>query len=229
MMTDQIPYLEPSSELETLIALRREFHANPETMWTEFWTTAKICDILEPLGFDIKVGRELYDGMDDKEMRFELPSHERLAEAFSDARSKGADIRWLEKMEGGYTGLVARIQAPKPGPRFGFRFDIDALPVRESSEPDHLPSKEGFSSLNGRMHACAHDGHMTIGIGLAKRISENLQELAGEFYIIFQPGEEGGCGGNILAQIDELQNLDHFTALHLGKRERSYVACPSWQ
>ena len=67
------------------------------------------------------------------------------------------------KMEG-YTGCVALFDSGKPGKTIALRFDIDCVNVTETRSPEHIPNKEGFSSINdGFMHACGHDSHITIG------------------------------------------------------------------
>jgi len=61
-----IPEAPQTEELEQLIAWRREFHRYPEIRWTEYWTTSRIIEILEPMGFDLFYGRELYDRLNEE-------------------------------------------------------------------------------------------------------------------------------------------------------------------
>ena len=72
---------------------------------------------------------------------------------------------------------------------FAFRSDIDALPIEE--ERSHAI----VSQRPGVMHACGHDFHTTIGLGLLKYFSENPQALNGTLRVVFQPGEEAAPGG----------------------------------
>ncbi len=72
---------------------------------------------------------------------------------------------------------------------FAFRSDIDALPIEE--EKTHAV----VSQRPGVMHACGHDFHTTIGLGLLKYFSENPQALKGTLRVVFQPGEEAAPGG----------------------------------
>ena len=213
-----IPSKTPSGRI---IQLRRQLHSWPETMWTEFWTTAVIVKELQDLGFDIVYGKELYD--EDIE-RHKLPSPEAIASAFNAAVMRLGDDEPLRPMKGGYTGVMARMRCGG-GARMGFRFDIDGMPVKESKDPDHFPASEGFASVNYNMHACGHDGHMAIGLGLAQRISEHQEELDGDYYLFFQPAEEGGMGALVFSDREEVKELDAFTALHLGLLKERKLIC----
>ena len=70
-----------------------------------------------------------------------------------------------------------------------FRSDIDALPIEENE------AHEIISQNKGVMHACGHDFHTAIGLGLLKYFRENLTELNGTLRVLFQPGEEAAPGG----------------------------------
>src|SRR3972149_8981965 len=101
-------------------------------------------------------------------------------------------------MEGGFTGVVARMTGARPGPSIAFRFDIDANDLNESRDAVPLPAREGFASVHaGAMHACGHDGHTTLGLGLAAVLTRLRAEWPGTATLVFQPGEEGvrGAGG----------------------------------
>ena len=139
-----------------------------------------------------------------------------MEEAYELAAEELGSERHLERLQGGYTGVLARLDTKRAGPKLGFRFDIDGLPIQESESKDHLPASMGFSSINANMHACGHDGHMAMGLGLAKRLAKNRASLKGEIYLAFQPAEEGVSGGYVFSQLPQLQNLDIFLAIHLG-------------
>lgn len=101
--------------------------------------------------------------------------------------------------------------------KFAFRFDIDAMPIRESTDKFHKPFREGFASENPcAMHACGHDGHLSMGIFLAKWLIENKSKLKGKYILIFQPGEEGLRGAKSLSESEYLGGIDYFFAGHLG-------------
>lgn len=101
------------------------------------------------------------------------------------------------------TGLVGIIKGHKPGKAIALRADIDALPVEERTGLD-------FQSQNpGIMHACGHDGHIAILLGAAKMLQENLDQLEGTVYLVFQPAEETGAGApDMLAFGDWYEKTD---------------------
>jgi amidohydrolase len=90
------------------------------------------------------------------------------------------------------TGAIGVLRGGRPGRRVMLRADIDALPVREERA---LP----YRSLNdGVMHACGHDVHTAGLLGVADILSMRRDELAGEFTLVFQPGEEGLGGARAM-------------------------------
>lgn len=97
----------------------------------------------------------------------------------------------MERMQG-VTGVVGILETGRPGPTVGFRCELDCVPVTETSDPEHIPNKEGFASQNpGYMHACGHDGHQAVLMGLASWLAANKDKLCGTVKLIFEPGEEG--------------------------------------
>ena len=92
------------------------------------------------------------------------------------------------------TGVVALIEGAHPGPTLAFRGDIDALPIIESSDAEYCSTNPGV------MHACGHDVHTTLGLGVARALHARRDELHGTIKCIFQPAEEGGGGGNVMVQ-----------------------------
>ena len=94
----------------------------------------------------------------------------------------------------GKTGLVAVLEGAKPGPRLMIRADIDGLPVDELTGLD-------FASTNGRMHACGHDGHITMAVTAAEILAGMKDQLSGTLIFVFQPAEEVVMGA--LAMIDD--------------------------
>ena len=94
-------------------------------------------------------------------------------------------------------GIVARIEPEKENRRaeIAFRADFDALPLQDSKECD-------WASVNpGVMHACGHDGHAAVLLGLAVALQRNRHLLPGPVKLIFQPAEENGAGA--LAMLKE--------------------------
>lgn len=198
--------------LNTLIFWRRDFHQYPEVGWLEFRTASLIASYLDEWKYDVKVGKDVI-----ALERLGLPKQEVLDEYYDLAKRNGAPVSWLEKMEGGFTGVIATLDTGKPGPTIAFRVDIDALPILESEENSHLPSHLGFRSKNeGVMHACGHDSHAAIGLGLAQQLMERKELLKGKIKIIFQPAEEGARGGSTIAKSSHLDDVDFLMALHIG-------------
>jgi len=86
-------------------------------------------------------------------------------------------------------GVVALLQGGKPGPVVAYRADMDALPILETHD---VP----YKSLNpGVMHACGHDAHTTIGLGVAAVLAGMRKQVPGTVKFIFQPAEEGAPDG----------------------------------
>src|SRR5699024_5753761 len=127
----------------------------------------------------------------EEDSRLGLPNEQEFSICERKAREQGVEEEWIKKMSKGMTGFVATFDTKKTGKHLAFRFDIDALPIQEDKTSNHLPFNEGFNSLNdGVMHACGHDGHAAIGIGLATYIHQHNYKLKGKFTLLFQPAEE---------------------------------------
>jgi len=199
-----------SPPFDRLVDLRRDLHAHPERGWCEFRTSSIVAERLRELGFDVAVGPDVVDPTTDARR----PEPEELERAAERAVGEGADPDLVERMAGGLTGVVGTLERGD-GPTVGFRVDMDALPVEEA-EDDHLPADEGFRSTHvGEMHACAHDGHTAIGLGLAERIASD-GGFDGTLKLFFQPAEEGLGGGRAMAAGGHLDDVDALVAMHLG-------------
>ncbi|WP_371500583.1 M20 family metallopeptidase [Kitasatospora sp. NBC_00374] len=92
--------------------------------------------------------------------------------------------------------VTAVLRGGGDGPTVLLRGDMDALPVHERA-----PAGEPGSVLPGRMHACGHDLHTAILVGAARLLADRREQLAGDVVLMFQPGEEGDGGADIM--IDE--------------------------
>jgi amidohydrolase len=108
------------------------------------------------------------------------------------------------------TGIVATIAGRQPGKVLAIRADMDALPIQEAND---VPYR---SQIDGKMHACGHDGHVTIALGTAYYLSQN-PDFAGTVKIIFQPAEEGPGGAAPMIAAGVLTNptVDAIVGLHL--------------
>lgn len=198
---------------QDLIALRREFHTYPESGWTEFRTTVRIIEELEKLGLPVRYGREIHA----PEKMFGLPSAEMLESCWKRAAEETDRRDLLEVMRGGFTGCVTAIEGALPGPTVGIRLDIDCNDVEEIREESHLPAREGFCSAHhGCMHACGHDAHAAIGVGIAKLLTKRRDTLRGRVLLVFQPAEEGLRGAASMAEAGVFDACDFLLGLHVG-------------
>ncbi|MFA9417706.1 amidohydrolase [Natrinema sp. HArc-T2] len=195
---------------DRLVSLRRNLHRHPEPAWREFTTTARLVDEIRAIGVDeLAVGSEAYDPAD----RMAVPDAD-LEPWRERARERGADEELLERLAGGTTGAVAVLERGD-GPAIGLRVDIDGLFIEESSDADHDPAAGGFrSEIDGTMHACGHDAHMTWGLAALEAIAES--DFSGRLVVFFQPAEETGGGGCPMAKSEYADGLDYLLAVHVG-------------
>ncbi|MGD1853009.1 MAG: M20 family metallopeptidase [Leptolyngbyaceae cyanobacterium] len=109
------------------------------------------------------------------------------------------------------TGIVATVEGTQPGPVLAIRADMDALPIRELNQ---VPYR---SLHDGKMHACGHDGHVTIALGTAHYLNQNRDTFAGTVKIIFQPAEEGPGGAKPMIEAGVLSQpeVDAIIGLHI--------------
>ena len=207
-----------AASAEDLVAVRRDLHRHPETAWTEYRTAALAARELISRGFDIRLGadacdpsacpRSFHAGRDAAERRR--------------AEAEGAPPELVARMAGGLTGLWGEMRLGDGGPLVALRVDMDAnAGLRECAGAGHQPADEGFASCHdGRMHACGHDGHMAIALGVA-RVLARLRDtcgdsLHGRVRLIFQPAEEEGEGAPGMAAAGAVKDVDALFALHIG-------------
>ena len=112
----------------------------------------------------------------------------------------------------GGTGVVAYFPSPHSDRWIGLRCELDALPIQEETETPYQ------STVPGWMHACGHDVHTAILLGVAEVLAQRTSELPCSVKLIFQPGEEQSPGGaNLIIDAGVLQEppLDFMVALHV--------------
>ncbi len=108
------------------------------------------------------------------------------------------------------TGVVGTLKGGKPGAKtLAIRADMDALPIHELNEIDYR------STVDGKMHACGHDGHTSILLAVADILSKRREELAGNVKFVFQPAEEVIGGAEPMVKEGALEGVDNIIGLHL--------------
>jgi amidohydrolase len=147
--------------------------------------------------------------------RRDLHRHPELG--FAEVRTAGIVARHLSELglqmlTGiGKTGVVGLLKGTSPlfkgtggteggPPVVMLRFDMDALPIMEENVTDYV------SQTPGVMHACGHDGHVAIGLGVATLLARHRNELSGSVKFVFQPAEEGMGGAMEMIKDGALQN-----------------------
>jgi amidohydrolase len=132
--------------------------------------------------------------------------HQHPELAFQEFRTSGIVAQelnnlGLEVQTGvGKTGIIAILEGAKDGPTILVRADMDALPIEEANNTVYN------STEKGKMHACGHDGHTTIGLGVAKMFAQHRDKIAGRIKFIFQPAEEIGQGAQAMINDGALED-----------------------
>jgi amidohydrolase len=111
----------------------------------------------------------------------------------------------------GVTGVLGTLNGGRPGPVTLLRADMDALPIAELND---VPYK---STRAGAMHACGHDGHVSILLAAARTLAARRAEVPGTLVFCFQPGEEGHAGAKKMIDDGALErpHVERTFALHL--------------
>ncbi|MDA8861822.1 M20 family metallopeptidase [Gammaproteobacteria bacterium] len=135
-----------------------------------------------------------------------------------------------------YTGVVGLIEGGLPGPTIALRADMDGLPVIEKTGLPFASKKmtEYLGQSVGVMHACGHDAHVAILMGVAEFLAKNKQQLKGNVMLIFQPAEEGppeGENGGAKMMLEEgifeRYNPEVIFGLHVGNGPHGYIGISS--
>ncbi len=171
---------------------------------------------------------EIFDEL--VEIRRDFHKHPELSENEFRTQSKIQEYlnEWgIENYVCAETGVVGIIRGKKPGKTVAIRGDIDALPIQEVND---VP----YKSVNpGVMHACGHDVHGTIVLGIGKimkELADSEQSIDGNVKLFFQPAEETVGGGERMVQEGCMENptVDYVLGLHVmsyidaGKVELKY-------
>lgn len=107
------------------------------------------------------------------------------------------------------TGVIATIRGNHPGKTIALRADMDALSVQE------LNTCEYKSQVDNMMHACGHDGHISMLLGAAKILNEKRDEIHGTVKLFFQPAEEIGGGAKAMISEGAMEDVDSVFGIHL--------------
>ena len=168
-------------------------------------------------------------------IRRELHEHPELM--YEEFKTSELIRRELDKLDIQYkhpiaeTGVLASIGNGK-GPCVALRADMDALPIHEETD---VPFK---SKVDGKMHACGHDCHVSMLLGAAKLLKDKESQINGTIKLLFQPAEEGGAGGKLMREEGALENpeVERIFGLHvwpqmpsgqIGSREGTFLAATS--
>ena len=144
--------------------------------------------------------------------------HEHPELAFEEVRTSGIVAGRLRalglEVQAGIakTGVVGTLKVGKAGAEaktLAIRADMDALPIHELNEIDYR------STVDGKMHACGHDGHTTVLLAVANLLSQRRAELSGNVKFVFQPAEEVIGGAEPMLKAGALEGVDNIIGLHL--------------
>ena len=182
-----------------LTALRRHLHRHPEPAWGEYLTASLVARALQDAGFRLTLGANALR----PSARPRQPEAAFCTAQSGRALNEGADPTLVACMAGGLTGLWGDLDLDSPGtpedergPLVAFRFDMDAnAGITEATDKDHFPAAQGFASCHaGCMHACGHDGHVALGVELA-RLLGGVRALFG-LHLSMQASRSGDlvCG-----------------------------------
>jgi amidohydrolase len=148
-------------------------------------------------------------------LRRDLHEHPELG--FEETRTAALVAARLEKLGFevrtgvGVTGVIGVLRGARPGPTVLVRADMDALPIVEEND------WAWKSATSGKMHACGHDAHVSIGLTVARLLAAEKNELAGAVKFMFQPAEEGLGGAGYMLKDGLLDDPrpDFALALHV--------------
>jgi amidohydrolase len=149
------------------------------------------------------------------EVRRDFHSHPEFG--MEEFRTKDKICEYLDAMgipfEAGIanTGVVGLIQGEQDGKTVALRADMDALPIFEQNDVSYK------STIDGKMHACGHDAHMTVLLGAAKLLNQNKHLIKGNVKLLFQPAEEtvGGAKPMIEDGVLEDPKVEAIFGLHV--------------
>ncbi|MDQ2715533.1 MAG: amidohydrolase [Chloroflexota bacterium] len=144
--------------------------------------------------------------------------HEHPETAYEEVRTSGIIAQRLRALglevqtgvaKTGVVGLLRGSESKPDAKTIAIRADMDALPIHEQNEIEYR------STVDGKMHACGHDGHVSIGLAVADILSKRRDQLHGNVKFIFQPAEEVIGGAKPMVDEGVMQGVDGVIGLHL--------------
>jgi amidohydrolase len=144
--------------------------------------------------------------------------HEHPELAYEEVRTSGIVAQRLQALglevqtgvaKTGVVGILRGGKAQEGAKTLAIRADMDALPIYELNEIDYR------STVDGKMHACGHDGHTTVLLTVADILHKRRAELAGNVKFVFQPAEETIGGAEPMVEAGALQDVDNIIGLHI--------------
>lgn len=181
---------------------RQLIHRNPELMFEEHHTSELVQKQLTEVGVDFKPGV----GGDGRSL---IMSEEQL---------KHIGIEPGPPTGGtGVLGIIKGTRGDGPGKTVLLRADMDALPILEENDVEYR------SMTDGKMHACGHDLHTTVLMGVGEILQNNAHRFDGTVKLMFQPGEEGGAGALAMIEDGILEDpkVDAAFALHVSPEHKA--------
>jgi amidohydrolase len=175
--------------------------------------------------------------LEDKVIAWRRDIHQHPELGYHETRTAALAARHLKalgyevKTGVGDTGVVGVLRGGRPGPVVALRADMDALPVEEKVDLPFASKEKAMwqGRMTGVMHACGHDAHVAILMGVAEILAEYRRELPGTVKLLFQPNEEGyeGRPSGAQAMIDDGAMADPAPAavfgLHVASALRSGI------
>jgi amidohydrolase len=149
-------------------------------------------------------------------LRRDLHEHPELA--FEEVRTSGIVAQRLRALglevqtgvaKTGVVGLLRGGAGKADAKTIAIRADMDALPIHEQNDIDYR------STIDGKMHACGHDGHTSIALAVADILSKRRDELTGNVKFVFQPAEEMIGGAEPMIEEGAMEGVDGIIGLHL--------------
>ncbi len=140
------------------------------------------------------------EALRDELIRLRRDFHQHPELGFEEIRTAGIVAEELNRLGMevqtgvGKTGVVGILEGNTDGPTVLVRADMDALPMDETNQTDYV------STYAGKMHACGHDGHTAIALGVAKLLATKREQIIGRIKFVFQPAEELAAGAKAMVE-----------------------------